>query len=159
VSAAHSPVAVEAKSNETRTLQDGNHMSVGQGARVNCYQRPVNLIEIARRTSLPDTAQKVSSDSFKDMFSQELARSREVVFSKHAQQRLFSRGIRLSDETLNHIADAIDKARDKGARETLILADDTAFVVSVENRTVVTAFDREHLRQGIVTSIDSAVII
>ena len=39
------------------------------------------------------------------------------------------------------------------------LWDMALLVVSVENRTVITAFDRDQLRDGVVTSIDSAVII
>ena len=65
----------------------------------------------------------------------------------------------MSGEQLNRIAEAIDKAGTRGSRETLILTDDAALVVSVNNRTVITAFDREHLREGVITSIDSAVIL
>lgn len=93
------------------------------------------------------------------MFSRELAGDRKVTFSKHASERLFSRGITLTPEKLNRLADAIDKAAAKGSKETLVLTDEAALVVSVKNRTVITAFDRENLRDGVVTSIDSAVII
>jgi len=134
-------------------------MANGQAMRINNYQRPVNLIEIANRARVNPADTRPGETSFKDMFSRELAENRQVFFSKHANERLHSRGINLSEETLNNIADAIDKAEVKGSRETLILADEAAFVVSVKNRTIITAFDREHLREGVVTSIDSAVII
>jgi flagellar operon protein len=134
-------------------------MSINQGSRVNCFERPVNLIDISRPGNQVTSAQKPQQASFKEMFSQELASSRDVAFSRHAHERLFSRGITLSDESVNRIADAIDKAQSKGAKETLILGSESAFVVSVKNRTVITAFDRENLRQGVVTSIDSAVIL
>ena len=88
-----------------------------------------------------------------------LASNRKLTFSSHAQERLFSRNITLSEETVNGIADAIDKAELKGSKETLVLSDEAAFVVSVKNRTVITAFDRDNLREGVVTAIDSAVII
>ncbi len=93
------------------------------------------------------------------MFSRELAADRAVHFSKHASQRLFSRGIALSDATLAKIAAAIDRAAAKGSRETLVLTDEAALVVAVPNRTVITAFDRDNLREGVLTSIDSAVIL
>ena len=127
--------------------------------KINNYQRPINLIEIADRNKLTDKLQQTGEKSFKEMFSQELAGSRDISFSKHASQRLYSRGIELGTDKINAIADAVDKAEQKGSKETLILSDDTAFVVSVENRTVITAFDKENLREGVVTSIDSAVII
>ena len=34
----------------------------------------------------------------------------------------------------------------------------TAFVCSVQNRTVITAVDRDHMRDHVFTNIDSAVI-
>ena len=128
------------------------------GMRISGYQRPVDLIEIANRNQ---TAKAKESDntSFKEMFSKELASSHNIAFSRHAHERMHSRGLELSDEKLNSIAGAIDKADAKGSRETLVLSDDAAFVVSVPNRTVITVFDRENLREGVVTAIDSAVII
>ena len=134
-------------------------MSIGQGATINNYQRPIDLIEIANRGKAPEKSQASGQTSFKEMFSRELADNRDVAFSKHASQRLYSRGIEVSEEKLNDVADAIDKAELKGSRETLILDEDVAYVVSVKNRMVVTVFDRDNLRDGIVTSIDSAVII
>ena len=134
-------------------------MSIGQGVRINNYQRPINLIEIANRNQPQPKAGEGEKVSFKDMFSREMADSRQISFSKHSQERLFSRGISLSEEMVEKIADAVDKAEIKGSKETLILTDDAALVVSIPNRTVITAFDKENLREGVVTSIDSAVII
>ena len=88
-----------------------------------------------------------------------MAADRQVTFSKHASERLYSRGITLSAEQLHRLADAVDKANAKGSRETLVLTDEAALVVSVKSRTVITAFDRDNLRDGVVTAIDSAVII
>jgi flagellar operon protein len=132
---------------------------MADSVRIANYQRPVELLDIAERGKQSSKADKPSGDTFKEMFSRELAEDRSVMFSKHASQRLFSRNIELSTESLNKIADAIDKAAEKGSKETLILTDDAALVVSIKDRTVVTAFDRDHLREGVVTSIDSAVIL
>ncbi len=127
--------------------------------RINNYQRPVDLVEIANRGKVQQESQATGKASFKDMFSRELADTRQINFSRHANERLHSRGIHLSEDTINGIADAIDKAELKGSRETLVLTDEAALVVSVKNRTVITAFDKNHLREGVVTSIDSAVIL
>ena len=135
-------------------------LNIGGAQRINNYQRPVDLLKIAeRRTSSPTAPGQTKENSFKEMFSRELAGDRNVSFSKHASERLFSRGITLGPEKLNRLADAIDKAAAKGSRETLVLTDEAALVVSVKNRTVITAFERDNLKAGIVTSIDSAVII
>ncbi len=134
-------------------------MAVNSGSRISGYQRPVDLIEIAQRTQATKQQQRASGSSFKEMFSSEMAQSRNIAFSRHAHERLYSRGLTLSDESLKSIAGAIDKADAKGSKETLILSDDAAYVVSVPNRTVITVFDRDNLREGVVTAIDSAVII
>jgi len=134
-------------------------MSIGQGLRINCQRQPVDLLELSQRQNQANPEKKTREGSFKDMFSKELAASHQLSFSRHACERMFSRSIELSEESLNKIAEAIDKAQSKGSRETLILTNEAAFVVSVNNRTIITAFDRDHLRQGVVTSIDSAVII
>ena len=123
------------------------------------YQRPVELLEISKRGKLPTAPTEKGEPSFKEMFSAQLAGDRGISFSKHASERLFSRGIELDNTTLSRIADAVDKAEVKGSKETLVLTDEAALVISVKNRTVITAFDREHLREGVVTSIDSAVIL
>jgi flagellar operon protein len=128
--------------------------------RINELQREVNLLEIARRGKIdptPDSKGKVRS--FRDTFSREMARSENVNFSKHARERLFSRGMELTGEKLTELSQAIDRAALKGSRDTLILDDDAAYVVSVPSRTVITAFTRANLQEGVFTSIDSAVIL
>jgi len=134
-------------------------MSAEQSIRIANYQRPINLIEIAERGTGGRQTEATSSKSFKEMFSAELASSRSISFSKHAHERLFSRDIQLSEDKVHAIADAIDSAKAKGSKETLILSDEAAFVASVDNRTIITVFDRSNLQNGVVTHIDSAVII
>ena len=130
------------------------------GTRISAYQRPVNLLEISERGH-GKVAQKPSgsTSSFKDIMAKGLSSGRPVTISKHAGERLHSRGIEMPQERMQQVADALDKAEAKGSRETLILFDDLALVASVKNRTVITAFDRDKLREGVVTSIDSAIII
>ncbi len=127
--------------------------------RINNMPRPVNLIDLVTRPKPSSKSDKADQGEFKQMFSQELARQKDVQFSKHAQQRLYSRGIDLDDATLHKLAGAIDRAGMKGSKETLVLGDSAAFVVSIPNRTVITAFDRNSLEEGVVTSIDSAVVL
>ena len=81
-----------------------------------------------------------------------------VQFSNHAVQRLERRGISVEPGTLQRLDDAVGRADAKGARDAVVLVDGTAFVVSVRNKTVITAVDREHMRDHVFTNIDSAVI-
>ena len=81
-----------------------------------------------------------------------------IKFSTHAQQRLQQRDITLADEDVAKINQAVDRASQKGAKESLILLDDMAFVVSVKNRVVITAVDQPSMKQNVFTNIDSVVI-
>ena len=81
-----------------------------------------------------------------------------VEFSGHALQRIQRRGIDVSEGTMQRLSDGVARAAGKGARESVVFVDGTAFVVSVRNRTVITAVGREHMREHVFTNIDSAVI-
>ncbi|MCM3205108.1 TIGR02530 family flagellar biosynthesis protein [Paenibacillus illinoisensis] len=82
-----------------------------------------------------------------------------LKLSNHAMKRLEQRGIELKSEQMQQIGTALDKAAAKGAKESLILMQDMAFIVNVKNRTVVTAMDSESMKDNVFTQIDSAVII
>ncbi|WP_440118833.1 TIGR02530 family flagellar biosynthesis protein [Paenibacillus sp. QZ-Y1] len=82
-----------------------------------------------------------------------------LKLSNHAAKRLEQRGIELKSEQMQQIGTALDKAAAKGAKESLILMQDMAFIVNVKNRTVVTAMDSESMKNNVFTQIDSAVII
>jgi flagellar operon protein len=96
--------------------------------------------------------------AFREVFGTQLAQAGDVRFSGHALERLQRRGIVVDNTTLARLNDGVARAASKGARESLVLVDGTAFVVSVTNRTVITAVDREHMREHVFTNIDSAVI-
>jgi flagellar operon protein len=82
-----------------------------------------------------------------------------IKFSGHAQTRLQSRQITLSDHDVARLGQAMTKAATKGAKDSLVLMDKTAFVVSVANRTVITAVASDALKENIFTNIDSAMIL
>lgn len=79
-------------------------------------------------------------------------------FSKHALERLERRGIELDPATMQRLDEGVARAAGKGSRDSLVLVDGTAFVVSVRNNTVITAVGTEHMKDNVFTNIDSAVI-
>lgn len=85
--------------------------------------------------------------------------SADLKVSGHAQSRLNSRGIEMDGAAWDRVKDGVDRAAAKGARESLVLMDDVALVVSVKNRTVITAVDKANLKESVFTNIDSAVIV
>lgn len=85
-------------------------------------------------------------------------RAGELRFSKHALERVQRRGIPLDQATLGRLQSGVGRIAAKGARDSLVLVDGTAFVVSVPNRTVITAVGAAQMRDQVFTNIDSAVI-
>ena len=84
---------------------------------------------------------------------------KKLSFSKHAQQRLTQRNIALDDELIDKINGALQKAAGKNIRNVLLLSDDTAFIVSVDNNVVVTAMNNDEMKENVITKIDGTVII
>ncbi len=96
------------------------------------------------------------ADALKD--ASQTSGAEPLRFSKHALERVQRRGIALDPTTLGRLQEGVGRAAGKGSRDSVVLVDGTAFVVSVNNRTVVTAVGSEHMREHVFTNIDSAVI-
>lgn len=90
-------------------------------------------------------------------FDQVLERSR-LAFSKHALRRIEQRGLRLDEARLGRLEAAVGRAEAKGSRDSLVLLDELALVVSVRNHTVVTAMDEASRKEHVFTNIDSVGI-
>lgn len=94
------------------------------------------------------------SSSFDSIFKQELEK---VKFSNHALKRLESRNIQLSESDIEKIQSAVEKAELKGAKDSLVMMNKTAFIVNIPNKTVVTAMDVTNSNENVFTNIDSVV--
>jgi len=82
-----------------------------------------------------------------------------VRFSNHAAERMIHRGIKFAPEDLEKLNQAVAKAESKGAKDTLVLMNDSALIVSVKNKTVVTVMDKASLKENVFTNIDSTVVV
>ena len=118
------------------------------------FPGPIQPIKNNKTKATNQTATNPSIN-FQDILNQEI----EVKFSKHALERLSHRNIKLDANTMEKLNNAVEKASSKGAKESLILMNDLAFVVSIKNKTVITAVDGNNIKDNIFTNIDSAVIV
>ena len=92
-------------------------------------------------------------------FAEALGRAGSPVqFSRHAAKRIEQRGLDMDAARLERLEQAVGRAADKGSRDSLILLDELALVVSVQQRTVVTAMDETASKEHVFTNIDSVVI-
>lgn len=122
--------------------------------------RPIIPIGRPNVTGKAQEQNKIDPEqSFGKILEQESVRQEEVKFSKHAMERLQSRNISLSKDDIGKINDAVNKAAEKGVKETLIIMGNTALIANVKNKTVVTAASGDNLKDNVFTNIDGAVII
>jgi hypothetical protein len=73
-----------------------------------------------------------SGQEFKSILEEQI---KSLTFSRHAAERM-----------------------QKGAKDSLVILRDLAFIVNVKNRMVVTAMDGDRLKENVFTNIDSAII-
>ncbi|MEO6912460.1 MAG: TIGR02530 family flagellar biosynthesis protein [Candidatus Baltobacteraceae bacterium] len=110
---------------------------------------------VGKPVQIPPT----SGPGFRQILESVAAPGQPLKFSAHATARLQSRNINLSSEDIAKMNVMADKAAAKGAKQSLFIMRDVALVVSVKNRTVITAVDQDSMRENVFTNIDSAAII
>ncbi len=115
-----------------------------------------------RPQGTPVTIPPTIGPGFRDVLRDTVAPAttgQPLKFSAHAMQRLQSRNIQLSPDDVNRMNQMADKAAAKGAKQSLFMMGDTAMVVSIKNRVVITAVDSDSMKDNVFTNIDSAAII
>jgi flagellar operon protein len=121
--------------------------------------QPVNISQLqasrAAGRAFPARVDTNGGNAFADLLKTKIHGLR---FSSHAEARMTSRHIAMTPELMGKLEKAVEGAANKGARESLVLLKNCAFIVNIPNRTVVTAMDGESLKQNIFTNIDSAVL-
>lgn len=81
-----------------------------------------------------------------------------VRFSRHAAARLSSREATPSSGELAELGRAVDQLAKSGARESLVLLSENAYVVGVPSRTVITVMPRSEAEGQVFLHIDSTFV-
>lgn len=121
--------------------------------------------QVAVNNQSPLGQQKVNNNQTtakKDSFSalmEKKINDENLKFSKHAKMRIEERGINVSAKLLNDLDNAVECARAKGARDTVIIGNEGIFLVNVPNNTVVTTMTQKEMEGNVFTNIDSAILI
>lgn len=105
-----------------------------------------------------DVPAKGGSISFAESLQKEYEKG-SVQFSKHAMQRMQTRGVEMTPGLLSSLNQAVDKARTKGSKDVVVISDKSVFIVNVPNNTVITTMNGLEMKESIFTNIDSAVLI
>ena len=84
--------------------------------------------------------------------------SQDLKVSSHAQERIRTRNIEMSQQRLDTLGEVADEAGKKGAKNTLAMFGTDAFILSVKDKTIVTAMKEEEMESRFFTNIDSVYI-
>ena len=90
---------------------------------------------------------------------QQTQQTQELQFSKHAKERIDQRGIEMTSTLMNDLNNAVAKAKQKGAKDVVVIGPKEVFIVNVPNNIVVTTLSGAEMKNNIFTKIDSAVIL
>lgn len=97
--------------------------------------------------------------TFGQVLTESVKENQPVRFSAHAIRRLEERQLSLNDRMLERLDQGIRQLDAKGSRNSVVFMDQMAFVVSVKNKTVVTAVGMDQTKENIFTNIDSVAIV
>ena len=114
------------------------------------------------KNNRPKVQTSGNTPSFGEILNQKngiVTQGSELKFSKHASGRLAVRNIELNDIQKARLADGMQKAGEKGIKDSLVIMDQLAFIVNVPSNTVITALDQTESKDNIFTNIDGAVIV
>ena len=95
--------------------------------------------------------------NFKELLGQRISEDNSVKFSKHAEQRMELRHIKITGEGRKKLGAAVERAAGKGVKDSLVVMDDMAFLINIKSKTVVTVMSNSELKDNIFTNIDGAV--
>ncbi len=83
----------------------------------------------------------------------------ELKISKHANERLTERNIHITEAEWAMVTNKVNEAKAKGVKESLVLMDKAALIVSAKNTTVITAMDRTEAKDQLFTNIDGTIVL
>ncbi len=115
--------------------------------------------QVQRRPATDAKQQTQKTGRFDEVLKTKLQKASGVKFSAHAMDRIDQRKIALDQTEAKKVGQAVKAAGDKGAKESLFIGQGYALIVNIPNKTVVTAMDKDQMKEAVVTNIDSTVIV
>ncbi|MDS9470586.1 TIGR02530 family flagellar biosynthesis protein [Sporosarcina pasteurii] len=110
-------------------------------------------------SQIPKRVEETSKHSFSEHLIVATNNIAGLKISKHASERLEERNIMISNSEWERVSTKVNKAKAKGIKESLVLLDQAALIVSVKNATVITAMDRSEAKDQLFTNIDGTIVL
>lgn len=124
----------------------------GKAYPVGTFEQIINIQ--AKNANL---ANKKDNTSFQGLLDNLKSKDEGFTVSKHAALRLNE--INFTDEDMKKIEKGFEIAKDKNSKNTVMIYKDVALIASVENKTLITAVNKERAKENIFTNVDSVVIL
>jgi flagellar operon protein len=116
--------------------------------------QPINTHQLRRAQ-----ANNVNQNSFSLHLQQAIEANSKLTLSKHAKERLEQRDIHINENRWAQIEQKVNEAKKMGVKESLVLLNDAALIVSAKNNTVITAMDRHEATAQIFTNINGTIVM
>ena len=112
------------------------------------------------KESTPNKTEKQNPSEFQELLNENISEPKEdVEFSGHALKRMKQRNLVVDNEEYLKLKEGIEKLKNKGGQDSLIVTNKAAYIVDVANNKVVTAMDKDDMAENIITKIDSTLFI
>lgn len=98
-----------------------------------------------------------SKVNFQQVLDNVAKKDNGFTVSKHAALRL--KEINFTQDDMKQIKKGFEIAKDRNSKNTVMLYKDVALIASVENKTIITAVEKERAKDNVFTNIDSVVIL
>ena len=110
----------------------------------------------------PGNSDNGNLGEFKSLLKEKIIEARDghgINLSNHAAKRIESRQLEVDSNEFIKLRGAIDKLKDKGGQESLVITDKAAYIVDVNNNKIVTAIDKGSIDDSVFTKIDSTLVV
>jgi len=128
---------------------NGIAYSLGDFKQVDNTQSNKNINQSASRSN--------KTNSFKDVLNSVASKEKNITISKHAALRLNE--INFTEEDMKAVEKGFEIAKQKNSKNAVMIYKDTALIASIENKTIITAVNKDRAKDNIFTNIDSVVIL
>lgn len=115
----------------------------------------INKLQYQQHINKKKKNQGISFDKLLEQKSNSL--EKELKFSKHAKERIESRNLKLNEEDIEKISQAMNKAKEKGINNSLIVTDKAVYIANINSRTIITAM--EGMKDRVFTNVDGVINI
>ena len=79
--------------------------------------------------------------------------------STHAIKRLQERNLTLDKEEYTKLQTALDRLKQKGGQDSLVITNKAAYILDVPKNMIVTAIDKGSINDNVFTKIDSTILM